>query len=161
MLIQVTPKKRESLGNSEYGSQRKSHDDDHHAAISTFTKGYATKLQEVQNCLYLIASFIEESTTKHTTHLFSLNWQSEERKRDLLAEIMLEERRGRELSTNLKELLIENSSEADEKPSRTRKVSITILKSNLWLDFFLLVTCFCFITEEQGPEQEVVHVFDR
>lgn len=108
-----------------------------------------------------IASFNEESTTKHTTHLFSLNWQSEERKRDLLAEIMLEERRGRELSTNLKELLIENSSEADEKPSRTRKVSITILKSNLWLDFFLLVTCFCFITEEQGPEQEVVHVFDR
>ncbi|CAF2124814.1 hypothetical protein HID58_010473 [Brassica napus] len=90
----VTPKKRESLGNSEYGSQRKSHDDDHHAAISTFTKGYATKLQE-----------------------------SEERKRDLLAEIMLEERRGRELSTNLKELLIENSSEADEKPSRTRKRS--------------------------------------
>lgn len=73
---------------------------------------------------------------------------------------MLEEQRGRELSVNLKELLIENSSEADEKPSRMRKVSITILKSNL-VRFFLLVTCFCFITEEQGPEQEVVHVFDR
>ncbi|KAF8083533.1 hypothetical protein N665_0767s0008 [Sinapis alba] len=83
----VTPKKRESLGNSDYGSQRKSHDD-HHA------KGYATKLQE-----------------------------SEERKRDLLAEIMLEEQRGKELSMNLKELLTENSSEADEKPSRMRKRS--------------------------------------
>ncbi|KAF8099631.1 hypothetical protein N665_0240s0006 [Sinapis alba] len=83
----VTPKKRESLGNSDYGSQRKSHDD-HHA------KGYATKLQE-----------------------------SEERKRDLMAEIILEEQRGKELSMNLKELLIENSSEADEKPSRMRKRS--------------------------------------
>ncbi|KAJ4906061.1 hypothetical protein Rs2_09719 [Raphanus sativus] len=88
----VTPKKRESLGNSDYGTQRKSHDDHH--AISTFKKGYATKLQE-----------------------------SEERKRDLLAEIMLEEQRGRELSMNLKELLTENSSEADEKPSRMRKRS--------------------------------------
>ncbi|KAJ4906062.1 hypothetical protein Rs2_09720 [Raphanus sativus] len=88
----VTPKKRESLGNSDYGSQRKSHDDHH--AISTFKKSYATKLQE-----------------------------SEERKRDLLAEIMLEEQRGRELSMNLKELLTENSSEADEKPSRMRKRS--------------------------------------
>ncbi|CAH8340293.1 unnamed protein product [Eruca vesicaria subsp. sativa] len=88
----VTPKKRESLGNSDYGSQRKSHDDHH--AISTVTKGYATKLQE-----------------------------SEERKRDLLAEIMLEEQRGRELSMNLKELLTENSSEADVKPSRMRKRS--------------------------------------
>ncbi|KAJ0229295.1 Uncharacterized protein HA466_0317720 [Hirschfeldia incana] len=90
---QVTPKKRESLGNSDYGSQRKSHDDPH--AISTYTKGYATKLQE-----------------------------SEERKRDLLAEIMLEEQqRGKELSMNLKELLTENSSDADEKPSRMRKRS--------------------------------------
>ncbi|KAG7537376.1 hypothetical protein ISN44_As13g012710 [Arabidopsis suecica] len=88
----ATPKKRESLGNSDYGSQRKSHDD--HRAVSTFTKGYATKLQE-----------------------------SEERKRDLLAEIMLEDERGRELSMNLKELLTENSSEADEKPLRTRKRS--------------------------------------
>ncbi|ESQ43580.1 hypothetical protein EUTSA_v10013029mg [Eutrema salsugineum] len=88
----ATPKKRESLGNSDYGSQRKSHDDHH--AISTFTKGYATKLQE-----------------------------SEERKRDLLAEIMLEQQRSREHSMNLKELLAENSSEADEKPSRTRKRS--------------------------------------
>ncbi|CAH2070788.1 unnamed protein product [Thlaspi arvense] len=88
----ATPKKRESLGNSDYGSQRKSHDDHH--AVSTFTKSYATKLQE-----------------------------SEERKRDLLAEIMLEEQRGRELSMNLKELLTENSSEADEKPLRMRKRS--------------------------------------
>ncbi|KAL1213814.1 hypothetical protein V5N11_009991 [Cardamine amara subsp. amara] len=84
----ATPKKRESLGNSD----RKSHDD--HRVISTVKKGYATKLQE-----------------------------SEERKRDLLAEIMLEEKRGRELSMNLKELLTENSSEAEEKPLRTRKRS--------------------------------------
>ncbi|EOA13082.1 hypothetical protein CARUB_v10026087mg [Capsella rubella] len=88
----ATPKKRESLGNSDYGSQQKSHDD--HRTISTFKKGYATKLQE-----------------------------SEDRKRDLLAEIMLEEQRGRELSMNLKELLTENSSEAEEKPLRTRKRS--------------------------------------
>uniref|UniRef100_A0A1J3H580 Uncharacterized protein n=1 Tax=Noccaea caerulescens TaxID=107243 RepID=A0A1J3H580_NOCCA len=88
----VTPKKRESLGNSDYSSQRKSHEDHH--AISTATKGYATKLQE-----------------------------SEERKRDLLAEIMLEEERGRELSMNLKELLTENSSESNETTSRMRKRS--------------------------------------
>ncbi|XP_010442012.2 PREDICTED: uncharacterized protein LOC104725102 [Camelina sativa] len=88
----ATPKKRSSLGNSDYGSQEKPHDV--HCTISTFKKGYATKLQE-----------------------------SEERKRDLLAEIMLEEQRGRELSMNLKELLTENSSEAEEKPLRTRKRS--------------------------------------
>ncbi|KAL9282995.1 hypothetical protein AtEden1_Chr5g0136361 [Arabidopsis thaliana] len=88
----ATPKKRESLGNSGYGSQRKSLDDN--CGVSTSTKGYATKLQE-----------------------------SEERKRELLAEIMLEEQRGRELSVNLKEILTENSSEAEEKPLRTRKRS--------------------------------------
>jgi hypothetical protein len=88
----ATPKKRESLGNSGYGSQRKSLDDNR--GVSTSTKGYATKLQE-----------------------------SEERKRELLAEIMLEEQRGRELSVNLKEILTENSSEAEEKPLRTRKRS--------------------------------------
>lgn len=47
----------------------------------------------------------------------------------MLAEIMLEEERGRELSMNLKELLTENSSEAEEKPLRTRKVSITTLRT--------------------------------
>ncbi|CAN8302506.1 unnamed protein product [Cochlearia groenlandica] len=88
----ATPKKRESLGNSDNGAQRKSNDA--HRTISTFTKGYATKLQE-----------------------------SEERKRDLLAEIMLEEERSKELSMNLKELLIEDSSESNEKPSRMRKRS--------------------------------------
>ncbi|XP_010482346.1 PREDICTED: uncharacterized protein LOC104761027 isoform X1 [Camelina sativa] len=88
----ATPKKRSSLGNSDYGSQEKPHED--HRTTSTFKKGYATKLQE-----------------------------SEERKRDLLAEIMLEEQRGRELSMNLNELLTENSSEAEEKPLRTRKRS--------------------------------------
>ncbi|VVB13505.1 unnamed protein product [Arabis nemorensis] len=87
----ATPKKRESLGNSDYGSQRKSHDDHH---VSTVKKSYATILQE-----------------------------SEERKRDLLAEIMLEEERGREISLSLKELLTENSSEANEKTSRMRKRS--------------------------------------
>ncbi|CAA7017014.1 unnamed protein product [Microthlaspi erraticum] len=90
----VTPKKRESLGNSDYGvgSQRKSYE--HHHANSTSTKGYATKLQE-----------------------------SEERKRELLAEIMLEEERGRELSLNLKNLLTENSSESNETTARMRKRS--------------------------------------
>lgn len=61
---------------------------------------------------------------------------------------MLEERRGREFFTNLKELFIENSFEVDEKFLRTRKVSIIIFKFNLWLDFFLFVICFCFIIEE-------------
>lgn len=56
---------------------------------------------------------------------------------------MLEEQRGRELSVNLKELLIENSSVADEKPSRMRKVSITILKSNL-VRFFFACNMFLF-----------------
>ncbi|KFK26678.1 hypothetical protein AALP_AA8G278700 [Arabis alpina] len=88
----ATPKKRESLGNSDYGSQRKSHDDHH--AMSTVKKGYASKLQE-----------------------------SEKRKRDLLAEIMLEEQHGTEISLSLKELLTENRSEANEKTSRMRKRS--------------------------------------
>lgn len=77
----------------------------------------------------MVVSFTEESTTKYTMPLFPLNWQSEERKRDLLAEIMLEEQRGRELSMNLKELLTEKSSEAEEKLLRTRKVSITTLRT--------------------------------
>lgn len=72
----------------------------------------------------LVVSSNKVSVIKYSTPLVPLNWQSEERKRDLLNEIMLEEQRGREISLNLKELLTENRSEANEKTSRMRKVSI-------------------------------------
>ncbi|XP_010555535.1 PREDICTED: uncharacterized protein LOC104825006 isoform X2 [Tarenaya hassleriana] len=62
--------------------------------IASITKDYATKLQE-----------------------------SEERKRDLLAEILLEDQRGKELSKIVKGLLTESSSEVSQKPSRARKRS--------------------------------------
>ncbi|XP_050226061.1 uncharacterized protein LOC126675460 isoform X4 [Mercurialis annua] len=48
---------------------------------------------------------------------------SEKRKQDLLAEILLEEQRGRELSKMVKELLPEPKNNIVEKPFRTRKKS--------------------------------------
>lgn len=60
----------------------------------------------------------------------------------MLAEIMLEEERGRELSMNLKELLTENSSESNETTSRMRKVTTTFSRTYncvLLLKFALFV----------------------
>jgi hypothetical protein len=53
---------------------------------------------------------------------YYLNSQSEKRKQDLLAEIVLEEQRGRELSKTVKELLPDPKKTAIGKPSRARKV---------------------------------------
>ncbi|KAJ4828651.1 hypothetical protein Tsubulata_044073 [Turnera subulata] len=49
--------------------------------------------------------------------------ESEKRKQDLLAEIVLEEQRGKELSKIVKEMLPDSKSAAVEKPVRTRKRS--------------------------------------
>lgn len=48
--------------------------------------------------------------------------QSEKRKQELLAEIVLEEQRGRELSKIVQELLPDPKVSVVEKPSRARKV---------------------------------------
>lgn len=53
---------------------------------------------------------------------FVLNWQSEKRKQDLLAEILLEEQHGRELSKVVKDLLPDPKNSVVEKPLRARKV---------------------------------------
>jgi hypothetical protein len=59
-----------------------------------------------------------------------LNSQSEKRKQDLLADIVLEEQRGRELSKTVKELLPEPKKTATGKPSRARKVLSLFLHSS-------------------------------
>lgn len=55
--------------------------------------------------------------------------QSEKRKQELLAEILLEEQRGRELSKIVQELLPDPKVSVVEKPSRARKVNISFLFS--------------------------------
>lgn len=57
--------------------------------------------------------------------LINLIWnlQSQKRKQDLLAEMMLEEQRGRELSKIVREILPDsNNSAVEKKPPRARKV---------------------------------------
>ncbi|XP_028765141.1 uncharacterized protein LOC114723154 isoform X2 [Neltuma alba] len=68
------------------------------------------------------------SDVLHSVSCIRMNYeteleQSEKRKQDLLAEIVLEEQRGRELSKIVKELLPDKKNEAIQKPSRARKRS--------------------------------------
>lgn len=60
----------------------------------------------------------------HCAWILFLELQSEKRKQDLLAEMLLEEQRGRELSKIMKELLPDPKDlVAVENPSRVRKVT--------------------------------------
>ncbi|KAF8010508.1 hypothetical protein BT93_J1209 [Corymbia citriodora subsp. variegata] len=71
-----------------------SENSDAYQAVSTVRRNYATKLE-----------------------------QSEKRKKDLLAEIMLEEQRGKELSQIVNELRPDTKSHVQDKPSRNRRRS--------------------------------------
>lgn len=74
------------------------------------------------------------------------NRQSEKRKQDLLAEIVLEEQRGRELSKIVQEMLPDTKNNAMQKPSRTRKVHVF---SALCISIgFLIIHC---LTYELNP----------
>lgn len=67
--------------------------------------------------------FFQEQNTGDRLTILLIFFQSEKRKQDLLAEILLEEQRGRELSKIVKELLPDSKDTASvEKPSRARKV---------------------------------------
>lgn len=58
---------------------------------------------------------------------FGLKFQSEKRKQELLAEIVYEEQRGRELSKIVNELIPAKEDNRIQSPSRTRKVLIAIV----------------------------------
>lgn len=58
---------------------------------------------------------------------FGLKLQSEKRKQDLLAEMVFEEQRGRELSKIVNELVPSKEDNPIQNPSRARKVLVTIL----------------------------------
>lgn len=58
---------------------------------------------------------------------FGLKLQSEKRKQDLLAEIVYEEQRGRELSKIVNELIPAKEDNPIQNPSRARKVLVTIV----------------------------------
>ena len=57
---------------------------------------------------------------------FLFIWQSEKRRQDLLAEILLEEQHGREISKIVKELLPEPKNTIVEKPVRAGKVQLPL-----------------------------------
>lgn len=63
----------------------------------------------------------------HDLHFFGLKLQSEKRKQDLLAEMVFEEQRGRELSKIVNELVPSKEDNPIQNPSRARKVLVTIL----------------------------------
>lgn len=63
----------------------------------------------------------------HDLRFFGLKLQSEKRKQDLLAEMVFEEQRGRELSKIVNELVPSKEDNPIQNPSRARKVLVTIL----------------------------------
>lgn len=66
-------------------------------------------------------------TENHDLRFFGLKLQSEKRKQDLLAEMVFEEQRGRELSKIVNELVPSKEDNPIQNPSRARKVLVTIL----------------------------------
>lgn len=62
---------------------------------------------------------------------YCLKLQSEKRKQDLLAEIVFEEQRGRELSKMVKELIPATKTNSIPEPPRGRKVHTSIVFS-IW-----------------------------
>nr|KJB38762.1 hypothetical protein B456_006G270900 [Gossypium raimondii]KJB38763.1 hypothetical protein B456_006G270900 [Gossypium raimondii] len=68
--------------------------------------------------------------------------KSEKRRQDLLAEILLEEQHGRELSKIVKELLPEPKSSIVEKPGRARKVQIPLTLTAIMHDFVIYMAIF-------------------
>lgn len=63
----------------------------------------------------------------HDLRCFWFKLQSEKRKQELLAEMVFEEQRGRELSKIVNELVPSKEDNPIQNPSRARKVLVTIL----------------------------------
>ncbi|XP_010525325.1 PREDICTED: uncharacterized protein LOC104803143 [Tarenaya hassleriana] len=88
-------------------------------AVYTQNKAKAKTRNSLGDCDSKTRHDVTSITKDYATKLV----ESEERKRDLLAEILLEEQRGKELSKIVKGLLTESGSEVSQKPSRPRKRS--------------------------------------
>jgi hypothetical protein len=64
--------------------------------------------------------------------------QSEKRKQDLLAKLLLEEQHGRDISKIVKELLSDPKNTVVEKPSRARKVLSPLFRAHTQFEMCIL-----------------------